>query len=207
MVRASGQDRYAEIAFIDDDDTLAAGSTIHGAPFKGNSAILADLDRADFEICIAVGKPAVRRRMALIAEQSGCALATIIDPTATVRSSAVIEDGVVVAARAFVSCDVRLASHSMVNVGCTIGHDVTIGAYCVVSPGALILGGVTLGEGVEVGSGASVFPGTSVGAWSKIAMGSAVYKQVDENMIVSGNPARPISKNEPRWYAEDGSQK
>ena len=200
IVRESRQNPYSEIAFIDDDDKLPVGTSIHGAVVKGNSTILKELEPRDFEICIAVGKPALRRKLVRIARQSGYTLATLIDASAVVRSSAVIEEGVIIGAQAFVSSDARLVAHSLINVGCVIGHDVTIGSFSVVSPGALILGGVILGEGVEVGSGASIFPGTIVGSWSKISMGSAVYKNVDDNMIVAGNPCRPMSAQEPYWY-------
>ncbi len=54
-----------------------------------------------------------------------------------------------------------------------IGHDVTVGA------GAIIIGGITIGNNVTIGAG------------------SVVTKSFPDNVIIAGNPAKVIGKNDP----------
>ena len=51
---------------------------------------------------------------------------------------------------------------------------------------------VTIGDDVWIGHGAIILPGRRIGTGAVIAAGAIVTKDVDEYMIVAGNPARPI---------------
>ena len=55
---------------------------------------------------------------------------------------------------------------------------------------------IHLGKKVWIGSGAIVLPGVSIGDNSVIAAGSVVTKDVPENCLYGGNPAKFIKKNE-----------
>ena len=44
----------------------------------------------------------------------------------------------------------------------------------------------------SIGSGATILPGITIGEGAIIGAGSVVVKDVADNMIVVGNPARPI---------------
>ena len=53
---------------------------------------------------------------------------------------------------------------------------------------------ITIGDNVWIGGGAILCPGVSVGTGAVIAAGSVVTKDVPENAVVGGNPARMIRK-------------
>ena len=91
----------------------------------------------------------------------------------------------------------------MLNLGAIIGHDVHVGEYSVICPGVHVAGWVSIGEGAFVGSNSCIHPKLHVGDWSRVAMGSAVYKSVEANCAVSGNPARIMRRYRAGWFKKD----
>lgn len=53
---------------------------------------------------------------------------------------------------------------------------------------------ITIGKNVWIGAGAIICPGVSIGDGAIIAAGAVVVKNVPENAIVGGNPARVIGE-------------
>lgn len=78
-----------------------------------------------------------------------------------------------------------------ISVGIITSNDNTIGSFgygdSVVGP--------TLKNGCKVGAGANLLPGVVIGENSIVSAGSLVKQDVDDNKVVSGNPAKelPIS--------------
>ncbi|MFC4639985.1 DapH/DapD/GlmU-related protein [Deinococcus hohokamensis] len=52
--------------------------------------------------------------------------------------------------------------------------------------------GVIINDGVWIGAGSLILPGVSIGGGSVIAAGSVVNRDVPENVLVAGVPARVI---------------
>jgi len=77
-------------------------------------------------------------------------------------------------------------------------HLITIGDRCVVGgfilahgPGTKI-GPVTIGDEVYIGWNALILPNVTVGSGSFVGAGAVVTRNVSENSVVVGNPARVI---------------
>jgi maltose O-acetyltransferase len=51
---------------------------------------------------------------------------------------------------------------------------------------------VNIGEGVWIGGGAIICPGVTIGAGTTIGAGSVVTKNIPENSVAVGNPARVV---------------
>ena len=52
--------------------------------------------------------------------------------------------------------------------------------------------GITIGDDVWIGGGAVICPGVTIGARSIVGAGAVVTKDVPEDVVVAGNPARVI---------------
>lgn len=51
---------------------------------------------------------------------------------------------------------------------------------------------ITVGENVWIGSSVNILPGVTIGDGAIIGMGSTVTKDVPQNAIVAGNPAKVV---------------
>ncbi|AWM87687.1 acyltransferase [Microvirga sp. 17 mud 1-3] len=53
-----------------------------------------------------------------------------------------------------------------------------------------IVSGVTVGYGASIGGRAVILPGVTIGRWAMVGAGAVVTKDVPDNALVYGNPAR-----------------
>ena len=190
ILQSSPQGAEYDLAFV--DDVIPPNTIVHGVRVLGNSSILCEVSPESTDICVAVGSPSIRRTLIEKIEGYGLSFATVIDPSALIRSSAVLGTGVIISAFAFVSCNTVVGSHAVINPCALVGHDVVIGRYAIVGGGASLSGGSRIGEGGTIGAGASVLYNTVVGDWATVGMGAVVYAFVENGITVIGNPARVL---------------
>jgi acetyltransferase-like isoleucine patch superfamily enzyme len=76
-----------------------------------------------------------------------------------------------------------------------IGHDAVIGADCEFAPGVVICGYAKIGDRVKIGVNACVLPYKEIGSGTRIGSGAVVTKSFGENLVLVGNPARPLVKD------------
>jgi sugar O-acyltransferase (sialic acid O-acetyltransferase NeuD family) len=91
------------------------------------------------------------------------------------------------------SC-VSIGKHCIINTTASVDHDCLLEDYVHISPNATLCGAVSVGEGSQVGAGAVVIPGIKIGKWSLVAAGAVVMKNVPDNVLVLGNPARVVKR-------------
>jgi UDP-3-O-[3-hydroxymyristoyl] glucosamine N-acyltransferase len=75
-----------------------------------------------------------------------------------------------------------------------IAHNCNIGENCIITACSELSGGVCLGENVWIGPNSSVTEKVSIGKNSLVGIGSVVRKNVDENSVVAGSPAKLLRK-------------
>lgn len=129
--------------------------------------------------------------------------AIFVHPTATVMGE--IGLGCVIAPHVVIAPNAKLADHVLVNYNATIGHDAVVGRLSVVGPTAAVGGCCRLGERVYIGAGALIRERLSVQAGAIIGMGAVVTKDVTENAIMVGAPARQTErpKGESGWLSNE----
>jgi sugar O-acyltransferase (sialic acid O-acetyltransferase NeuD family) len=143
------------------------------------------------QIIISIGSNAIRKKLA--AAHAGRFL-TAIHPTAVIDETATIGEGSVVMAAAVLNARVSIGRHVIINTGAIVEHECVIADYAHISPNATLCGNVHVGEGSQVGAGAVVIPNIRIGSGSMIGAGSVVIRDVPNNTLVFGNPARVIKE-------------
>lgn len=88
------------------------------------------------------------------------------------------------------SNSVSIGQGVLINSRANIHHDITIGDFCEIGPNALLLGRAKIGKNVFIGAGAVILPNVVIGDNCTIGAGAVVTKNLMENLIVKGNPAR-----------------
>lgn len=162
-------------------------------PYPGVEAIVFEQLGSEDEICVSVGDPALRRRLA--EKCAGLRFASIVAPTAVVDPSAEIGEGAALCDFVMVNSLARIGRHFQANYYSHVSHDCVIGDFVTFSPRTSCLGNVHIGDGVFVGAGAVIRNGSAgrplvIGEGSVIGMGAVVIADVQAGSRVVGNPAR-----------------
>ena len=133
-----------------------------------------------------------------------------IEPGALIRQGVQIDDGAVVLMGAVLNTGVHIGSDTMVDMNAVIGSGAVIGKRCHIGAGAVIAGmmepasnqPVVIDDDVFVGANAVILEGVHVGRHSVIGAGAVVNKDVEENSVVAGVPARKIKENKTDVWIE-----
>lgn len=184
-----GQPELCLKGFLDDDATkIGEFGTAEGVGVIGDTHTYEIQE--DDRFLIGSGDPELRILLAERLAERGAKFFTLVHPRAYVASTAVVGDGCIIAPFANVGSHVRLNNHVLLNLYASAGHDSEIGACSVISPYGTVNGGSEIGDGAFVGSHAVVTPNVKVGQRSKVAAGAVVYRDVPEQSLASGNPAK-----------------
>lgn len=140
-------------------------------------------------IIISIGNNKIRK---LIAERLGCEFGKAIHPSSVISTSVSIDDGTVVMAGAIINAEANIGKNCIINTGASIDHECVIGDFVHIAPHSTICGNVYVGEGSWVGAGATVLPGIKIGRWCTIGAGAVVIRDVADNTVVAGVPAKII---------------
>jgi sugar O-acyltransferase (sialic acid O-acetyltransferase NeuD family) len=187
VLRATGKD----VAVIFDDDERAKGQRILDVPVAGS---VADLDPSEFAGgVIAIGKNSSRAK---IAARLTAKWLVAIHPTAYVDPTVRIGPGTVVFAGAIIQPETIIGEHVIINTGATIDHDCVIGDFAHIAPGVQLAGDVHVGTGTLLGIGTVAIPGIRVGARATVGAGSVLVRNIADETVAFGNPARAARPQE-----------
>jgi sugar O-acyltransferase (sialic acid O-acetyltransferase NeuD family) len=143
------------------------------------------------ELIISVGLNHIRKRIVERLPEYIC-YGKAIHPTATISKYTSVGSGTVIMQGAVVQSGTVIGNHCIINTSASVDHDCKIGDFVHISPNSTLCGSISVDKGSQVGAGAVVIPGISIGKWSIIAAGAVVVRDVPDNVLVLGNPARVI---------------
>jgi len=150
-------------------------------------------------ICAAIGIGAPQHRLNIGRDISNkypnIVFPPLIHPNVIYDSdSCVFEKGTIICASTVLTVNVKVMAFSLVNLCCTIGHEAIIGSGCVLNPTVNISGGVHLDASVLIGTGSQILQYIKVGKNSIVGAGACVTKNIPDNVVAFGVPAKVIKK-------------
>ena len=88
----------------------------------------------------------------------------------------------------------KIGSNNIIMAHSHIGHDVKVGDNCEISTSSVIGGYVEIGDNTKIKLNVTIRNRKKIGKNCLIGMGSVVVKDIEDDSIVVGNPAKPLIK-------------
>lgn len=139
---------------------------------------------------VGIGSPSTRMKIADSLERLGWIPAILLHPDSRSGSRFRAGPGSVVCAGVQISTNVSLGRHVHVNPHATIGHDAQLEDFVSVNPAATISGEVVIASQTLVGASATILQGLRIGQKSLVGASACVVRDVDDDTVVKGIPAR-----------------
>lgn len=197
-------DGSLELAGFLDDNPALHGLVICGAPVLGPIDAVADHPEAGVVVC--VGRPdAYTPRVDLVARLGLPAerYATIVHPTASIGSTCAVGAGSVLLAHVALTADVTVGEHVSIMPQVVLTHDVRVDDFVTLASGVRLGGTVSVGRGAYIGSGVCVREGCRIGRWAMVGMSSTVTRDIPDERLWYGSPARDVRRAPLPWPARE----
>jgi sugar O-acyltransferase (sialic acid O-acetyltransferase NeuD family) len=152
----------------------------------------------DNQFTIGIGNPVLRKKLHDKFTSLGGEFTSTISPLATIgHYGNHFGLGCNIMTGTVITSDINIKKGGLINLNCTIGHDSIIGEFVELSPGVHISGNCKIGDYSVLGTNASVLPKLTIGKNVIIGAGSVVTKDIPDNSLALGIPAKVIKNLEP----------
>lgn len=188
-----------EIAFYDDVN-LDIGDVLYNKfrILKNEEQVKDFFNKNGADFTIGIGNPQHRYKLFKKFNKIGGNFVSSISCKAIFGSFDVkIANGCNILDNAIFSNSTTIGKGCIVYYNVTVTHDCEIGDFVELSPGATLLGGCKVGSFTHIGTNSIIFPNVIIGKNVKIGAGAVVIKDIPDNSVAVGTPAKVIKTTEP----------
>lgn len=178
------------------DHEKKAGDKFAGYEILGKDADLPEVAR-EHDIdkgIVAIGDNYIRYKVARKVREMNPDFTFVkaIHPSARIGKNVTIGEGTVIMAGVIINNDCVVGESCFLATNSSLDHDSSVGNFSSFSPGVTTGGNVVIGSCTAVGLGANILHGKSIGNHTMVGAGALVVKDVDNNVVTYGVPARVI---------------
>lgn len=181
------------VGLIDDVSPSRAGESYFGMKVLGGREALPLLKEQGVFKCVpGFGSCSGRLKVANFLSGLGFELTSAIHPMAVVAHTSSIGSGSVVGPGAIIDAACIVEENCILNNNTCISHGCHISAGVHLCPGVTVGGDVVIGRGSWIGIGSTIIEKVQIGCGCYIGAGAVVTKNVPDNSLAYGVPARVI---------------
>lgn len=147
-----------------------------------------------FEVIIAMSRMEKRKEVIRQVRSLPLSPITIIHPSAIISRSAKIGRGCLISPGVIIGPGVDIGDHTILNNAVTIDHDTLIQENVIMGAGVHLPGYVKVLSDTFIGVGSCSVNGITIGRNCLIGAGSVVTKDVPDDVLAAGVPAKEIRK-------------
>lgn len=152
----------------------------------------------DNRFTIGIGNPILRKKLYDKFTAIGGKFFSTISSSSSIGSYDVeIGIGSNVLSGAIFSNSTKIGMGCIIYYNVIITHDCKVGDFVELSPNVILLGNVEVGSYSHVGSNATILPNIKIGKNVIIGAGALVTKDIPDNCVALGTPAKVIKELEP----------
>ncbi|MCM3673364.1 acetyltransferase [Peribacillus simplex] len=139
---------------------------------------------------VAIGDNKLRLKWMERLSREGFIMPTLVHPFSSISKTSILGEGTVVMAGAVINSDTRVGRGCIINTSASIDHDCSLQDGVHISPGVNIGGTVSIDKCTWACIGSSVINNINVGSNVVLAAGAVVNKNIPDNVMVAGVPAK-----------------
>ena len=187
---------YQVIGFLDDNPENK-GCKFLSYPIFGDYSVLKNLKNKYGVVCgiATIGNNKIRSNKILQMREEGLSIVKAIHPQAFIDKADHIGDGTVVEMGAFIHPEAIIGDGCFICCGAVVAHNSTVGNYVLLAGGSIFGSRVEVGDYSLIGVGANISPYISIGKNVIVGTGAAVVKNLPDNVVAAGVPAKILRKN------------
>jgi len=190
---------YKIVALVDND--INADSAISSAPLligikELDNWLQDNISLKPFYAIIAIGGSKGRDRLIIQQQLADRDINIIkaIHAFSYIAKDVTVGMGSQILAGSIIASSVKIGNSVIVNTASSVDHECILHDGVHIGPGATVAGCVEIGSCTFIGAGAIILPYIKIGKDSIVGAGAVVTKNVDDGIVVAGNPAKLISK-------------
>lgn len=172
------------------EDAASRPRTILGIPVLGTPDLLSRT--AHDAIVVAVGDNRTRRLVTERLVGLGEKVITVRHPFTNIAAGVTIGEGTMISAGVVITPGATIGRGVLLNTTCSVDHESSVGDFAHISIHAGIGAGCVIGEETLIGPGAIVTTGRRVGARSVIGAGAVVLRDIGDDVVAYGVPAKVV---------------
>lgn len=186
---------WSEIIFVD-DDPAKDGQTLVGMRVMPFTKALETYGADNLEFILSIGEPVVKDIVYKKVKDHGCKMTNLIHPDVIVNETAELGEGIVICAHSGTPPMSKFGNNVLIQGTTCLGHNLVLGDNVVISSFAFVGGDTEIGRNTYIGPHSCVRNGLKIGENVIVGMGSVVTKDIPDNAVVYGNPAKIMRYNE-----------
>jgi sugar O-acyltransferase (sialic acid O-acetyltransferase NeuD family) len=155
-----------------------------------NEIDLSEFSENNIHVALGLGDNKTRKQLFEHFKKNKISIEILQHPNASVSALASINEGTVIMPAAVINPLAKIGKAVICNTACIIEHECIIEDFVHIAPGAVLAGNVEVKENTFIGANAFIKQGVKIGRNVIIGAGSVVLKNIDDNVVVYGNPAR-----------------
>jgi acetyltransferase EpsM len=194
VINIQKQNQNINTLCIYDDDMQKHGNIYYDVKVDGS---LDEIERhfldnnvSALHICLGEKHLSLKKDIFNKYKKIGLQFPNFIDPSCLVSPTSTIGEGNVLSFGIIIGHNTIINSNNSIWAGAIIEHDCILHGHSYIGPNVTISGFVEIGECSLIGSGAVILPEIKIGHNCIVGAGAVVTKDIPNNSIVKGNPAR-----------------
>ncbi len=147
----------------------------------------------NYNFLLGIGDNKIRENTAKLILSKNKEILNVIHPSASISTWIKLGRGNFISRNVCINPLVEIGNFCILNTGSIIEHECVIADSVHIAPGAVLLGNVCVDKYSFIGANSVIKQGIKIGKNTVIGAGSVILKNVPDNEVWGGNPAKLLN--------------